>query len=163
MEARYRSVGVRVARAATTLLSAFARLSIPHPARRHLSNRAVRFVRCAGAGAVLVITAACGPGHSVLRPSTPVATPVPLALTVVNQTPCIIHVRFDNGLDSGRVPPGETKQFPDARLADYRFVQIESTMALFRTFELAPLREAGYSLTVTPALDDHPCFEEPPK
>lgn len=122
-------------------------------------------VRVAAWGAIataLIFATACGPGHSVLRTSTPEATAAPQTLTVENQTPCIIHVRFDNGFDSGRVPPGETKQFADPRLPEYRFLQVESTMAIFHTYDMTPIREAGYSLTVLPSTDDDPCVEQPP-
>lgn len=82
-------------------------------------------------------------------------------LTVTNETPCVIHVRFDNGLGVLRLLPGETSEYADERLDEYEFMQVESTMAIFRNFDMEPIRAAGYTLTVRPALEDNACVEEP--
>ena len=100
---------------------------------------------------------ACGRGASKPPP-----TAAPLILTVRNETPCIIHVRFDNGFDSTRVSPGATAEIADPRLAEYSYIQVESTMALFHTYGMAKARADGYTVTVRPAMDDHPCVEQPP-
>ncbi len=134
MEARHGPVGVRVAR----------------PCPRQASLPIV-------ASALILIASACGGGASKPTPTT-----APSVLTVHNETPCIIHVRFDNGPDAGRVAPGTTNEFGDPRLADYSYVNIESTMAIFHTYDLRTIRQDGYVLTVRPAMDDHPCVEQPP-
>ena len=113
----------------------------------------VAVLACAAALAGL----ACGRGASKPPP-----TAAPLILTVRNETPCIIHVRFDNGFDSTRVSPGATAEIADPRLAEYSYIQVESTMAIFHTYGMAKARADGYTLTVRPAMDDHPCVEQPP-
>jgi hypothetical protein len=108
------------------------------------------------AGAALVIAAACGGGKN----DSPTPAPAPV-LRVTNDTPCILHVRFDNGYPFGRVPPGTTAEFTDEKLPTYRYIKAESTQAIFRTYSMEQVRADGYTLTVKPAIDDHPCVEKP--
>jgi hypothetical protein len=115
--------------------------------------------------AVLVPAALAACGGSSARPTptaaptdTPVAPPV---ITVTNATPCVVHVRFDNGPPVMRILPGATADLEDARLPEYRYVKVESTMAIFRTYDMANVRANGYRLTVRPSFDDDPCVEEP--
>ena len=103
------------------------------------------------AGAVLLAAAACGGSEKQAAP----------VLRVTNDTPCILHVRFDNGYPIGRVQPGTTAEFTDEKLPTYRYIKAESTQAIFRTFSMEQVRADGYTLTVKPAVDDHPCVEEP--
>ncbi len=90
----------------------------------------------------------------------PTPTPTPM-LHIINATPCVLHFRFDNGAPKGRVQPGKTVDYTDARINDYQTMQIESTMAIFRTYDLATARAAGYTVTVKPSFEDHPCVEQP--
>lgn len=87
-------------------------------------------------------------------------TPTPSALIVmVNETPCVLHFRFDNGAPRGRIPAGETLTFEDPEVATARFVKFESTRAIFRTYDMAAVRADGDRIVVGPAADDRPCFE----
>ncbi|MBI2723533.1 MAG: hypothetical protein HYX50_00580 [Chloroflexi bacterium] len=87
-------------------------------------------------------------------------TPVPPTLRVTNQTPCILHIRFDNGPPIGRAAPGVTTEFTDAGLPTYEYLKAESTQAIFRTYPMDPIRAANYALTIIPAIDDKPCVEQ---
>ena len=89
------------------------------------------------------------------------ATPATGVLRITNETPCVLHIRFDNGAPIGRAHPGVTTEFTVEDLAAYRFVKAESTMAIFRTYNMEQVRQDGYTLVVKPALDDHPCVEQP--
>ncbi len=103
--------------------------------------------------AVLLVMAACGGGKK--------AAPAATVLRVTNETPCILHVRFDNGYPIGRVQPGATAEFTDEKLPTYRYIKAESTQAIFRTYNMEQVRQDGYTLTIKPAIDDHPCVEKP--
>ena len=118
--------------------------------------RLTRFLIPAVAALALV---ACGGGDSDAVDST--SAPESSALTVVNETPCVIHVRFDNGVGVMRVLPGESGDFDDGKLDDYRWLQIESTHSIFRNYPMDEIRADGYRLTVRPSLGDNDCVEEP--
>jgi len=113
--------------------------------------------------ALALALAACG--GSSARP-TPTAAPsdtptAPPVITVTNATPCVVHVRFDNGPPVMRILPGASADLGDPRLTEYRYVKVESTMAIFRTYDMASVRDNGYRLTVRPSFDDRPCVEQP--
>ena len=80
-------------------------------------------------------------------------------IIMVNETPCVLHFRFDNGFPVGRIQPGDTETYDDPAVAAARFVKFESTMAIFRTYDLAAIRAAGDRIVVRPAADDRPCVE----
>jgi hypothetical protein len=101
------------------------------------------------------VIAACGGGSS------PQPTPAPPTLRITNSTPCVIHLRFDNGSDVMRILAGTTRELTDAKLAGYRYAQVESTMAIFRTYNMQNVRTSGYTIEVKPAIGDHDCVEEP--
>ena len=103
---------------------------------------------------ILLALVACGGRDGAQDQS--VETPT---LTVVNETPCIVHVRFDNGPPKFRVTPGATHQFTDQALADYRYIKVESTQAIFHTYDMERVRADGYRLVVRPAYEDDPCVE----
>lgn len=81
-------------------------------------------------------------------------------LTVTNETPCIVHVRFDNGYPKFRVLPGGTHEFTDPALTDYSYIKVESTQAIFHTYDMEPVRADGYRLVVRPGYEDDPCVEQ---
>jgi hypothetical protein len=107
--------------------------------------------------AVALATAvlACGGDDSSDAP-TQAASPT---LVVTNETPCVVHVRFDNGPPLFRVFPGTTYEHTDAGLHQYRYVKVESTRAIFHTYDMGPVRDDGYRLVVKPAYQDDPCVE----
>ena len=114
------------------------------------------FVRALALCAALALPAfACGGGSGGK------ATPTPPVLRVTNHTQCVIHIRFDNTVELGAAPPGVTTEFRDVQLDGYRYMQAESTKAIFRTFDLAQVRADGYAVTIAPAIDDHPCVDVP--
>lgn len=102
---------------------------------------------------------ACGGDDTDAVDSTP--APESSALTVINETPCVIRVRFDNGLGVMRVLPGESGDFDDGKLDDYRWMQVESTHSIFRNYPMDKIRADGNRLTVRPSLGDNDCVEEP--
>lgn len=89
----------------------------------------------------------------------PAATATPPTLTVVNETPCVIHVRFDNGSPMMRVAPHATRTLTDPALATFKYLKAESTMAIFRTFAMDEVRAEGWTATIRPAADDRPCVQ----
>lgn len=101
---------------------------------------------------IALLFAACGddgvPGDSTAGAPT---------ITVVNETPCVINVRFDNGYPRMRVAPNATETLTDPELAAYRYMKAESTMAIFRTFTMDQVRADGWTATIRPAIDDRPC------
>ena len=123
---------------------------------RRLQWRAMRFVRpwLALITAVALAASACAgdddPGDQ------PAETPT---LSITNETPCVVHVRFDNGPPLFRVSPGATHEYSDAALSRYRWIKVESTQAIFHTYDMAPVRADGYRLVVKPAYQDDPCVE----
>ncbi|MBI5285745.1 MAG: hypothetical protein HY874_11705 [Chloroflexi bacterium] len=126
--------------------------------RRTAVHHRLRSACVALAAAVaLGASVACG-GDA--RPAA-TATPTADVLRITNETPCVLHIRFDNGAPFGRALPGVTTEFTVEGLAAYRFVKAESTMAIFRTYNMEQVRQDGYTLVVRPALDDHPCVEQP--
>jgi hypothetical protein len=78
---------------------------------------------------------------------------------MVNETPCVLHFRFDNGFPKGRVQPGSTQVYDDPSVAAARYVKFESTRAVFRTFAMADIRADGNRIVVRTAVEDHPCVE----
>ncbi len=107
---------------------------------------------------VLAVAAfACGSGQSGTQ--TP---PLPTAVTVENQTPCVLHIRFDNSNPPiARIKPGERQEIVDSNLASYGYMKAESTMAIFRTYPMDAVRANGSLVVIKPDLGDHPCFEQP--
>lgn len=99
---------------------------------------------------------ACGGGSDDNTSGTPEASS---QIIMVNETPCVLHFRFDNGPPKGRVQPGTSLTYDDPIVAASRFVKFESTRAIFRTFDMAAIREDGNQITVRPAADDNPCAE----
>jgi hypothetical protein len=83
-------------------------------------------------------------------------------LTIRNETDCIVRFRFDNGINYGAVLPHSEQRYSDERLDDYRFLKLESTMAIFRTLDMQDVRADGYRATVRPAPEDGECFDLPP-
>ena len=101
------------------------------------------------------LIAACG-GDDDGGSETPVASS---QIVMVNETPCVLHFRFDNGFPVGRVQPGDTQTYDDPAVATARFVKFESTMAIFRTYDMAAIRADGDRIVVRPAADDRACVE----
>lgn len=105
---------------------------------------------------LMLVAAACGDDGD--------GTPAPATeITMVNETPCVLHFRFDNGMPRGRIQPGETLAYEDPIVAEARFVKFESTQAIFRTYDMTPIREDGDRIVVGPAADDRPCVETGPE
>ena len=115
----------------------------------------IRLIALCAALALVLVGSACG-GESADRPDTPTVTPT---LVITNETPCVIHVRFDNGPPLFRVSPGATYEHTDSALHDYRYAKVESTQAIFHTYDMEPVRADGYKLVVKPAYQDDPCVE----
>ncbi|HEY8172168.1 MAG TPA: hypothetical protein VIH21_03705 [Dehalococcoidia bacterium] len=86
----------------------------------------------------------------------------PRTLTIHNETDCVVRIRFDNGVNVGLVNPRASAEYRDERLDEYRYLKLESTMAIFRTFDMAEIRDAGWSVTVRPAVEDGDCVDLPP-
>lgn len=82
-------------------------------------------------------------------------------LTIRNETDCNVHIRFDNGRPVASVGPGAIQDYRDDALSTYRYMQVESTMAIFRNLELAPIREAGWDVTIKDAVGDGECVDVP--
>jgi len=104
--------------------------------------------------ALALVAAACGDDDA----PEPLDAPV---LTIRNETSCNVHIRFDNGRPVASVGPGATREYSDDALSTYRYMQVESTMAIFRNLELAPIREAGWGVTITDAVGDGECVDVP--
>lgn len=103
---------------------------------------------CALAATMLLLAAACANGD-------------PPTLTIRNETDCILRFRFDNGVMRGAVNPQSSVEYTDARIEEYSYLKAESTMAIFRTFDMAAIREAGWTVTVRPAVEDGACVDVP--
>ena len=97
--------------------------------------------------------AACGAADAP-----PADAPV---LTIRNETGCNVHIRFDNGAPVTAVAAGSTQEYSDERLDEYRYMQVESTKAIFRNLDLAPIRDAGWTVTISDALGDGECVDVP--
>ncbi len=117
-----------------------------------------RWTRGRTAGAMLagmaLLVAACGGGEPSSGGATTGNAPT---ITVVNETPCVINVRFDNGYPRMRIAPNATETLTDPELATYQYMKAESTMAIFRTFPMEQVRADNWTATVRAAADDRPC------
>lgn len=82
-------------------------------------------------------------------------------LTIHNETGCNVHIRFDNGRPVAVVGPGASQEYVDEQLATYRFMQVESTMAIFRNIDVRTIREDDWTVTISPALEDGECVDTP--
>lgn len=100
-------------------------------------------------------SAACGNDGGGTTPTAVASSKI----TMVNETPCVLHFRFDNGIPKGRVQPGTTEVYDDPLVAVSRFVKFESTRAIFRTFDLAAVRADGDRIVVRTAVEDGACVE----
>jgi hypothetical protein len=126
------------------------------PGSRRRQSAAASLVGALAALAGVLMLVACGSG------ARPASTEAPVtAVTIDNQTPCVLHIRFDNGAPRARVLPGERQVYSDEHLPAYGFMQVESTMAIFRTYPMDAIRDRGNVLVVRPVADDHPCYETP--
>jgi hypothetical protein len=102
---------------------------------------------------------ACGGGDDGVDPASGDGDgPV---LTIRNETDCNVHIRFDNGRPVAAVGPGASQEYVDERLGTYRFMQVESTMAIFRNIDMAAVREDDWSVTIRPAFEDGECVDAP--
>lgn len=118
-------------------------------------NRHPRFLPLTALLAIVI--AACGGGNNT--PATPTA---PTSVTIDNQTPCVVYVRFENtGQPVARIKPGERQEITDEKMPSYSYLKVESTMAIFRTYPMSAVRDNGSLVVIKPAIDDHPCFEQP--
>ncbi len=104
--------------------------------------------------ALALAAAACGDDGA----PTPADAPV---LTIHNETDSNVHIRFDNGAPVTAVAAGSTQEYSDERLDEYRYMQVESTKAIFRNLDLAPIRDAGWTVTISDALGDGECVDVP--
>ncbi len=105
--------------------------------------------------ALALFAVACG--YDDAEP-TPAGAPV---LTIHNETNCNVHIRFDNGAPAGSVAARSTLEYSHDRLDEYRYMQVESTKAIFRNLELSPIRDNGWSVTISDAFGDGECVDVP--
>ena len=100
-------------------------------------------------------SAACGNDGGGTTPTAVASSKI----AMVNETPCVLHFRFDNGIPKGRVQPGTTQVYDDPLVAAARFVKFESTRAVFRTFDMEAIRADGDRIVVRTAVEDGTCVE----